>query len=165
MVMDGAAGPGGRFDLLGRRWAIAGVVATVAVALGGQLLSVFAFPANFEILLVIVSLAGLGSYFQSSRIVIPDQVPMPQGPSTPVRERLVGLWRLIVANRPFVRFELRGFVYVASIGLSMPVLPLFYVHEMGARTPGSASSALPGPRAASSGTSLRASWRAGAARP
>lgn len=132
MVMDGAAGPGGRFDLLGRRWAIAGVVATVSVALGGQLLSVLAFPTNFEILLVIVSLAGLGSYFQSSRIVIPDQVPVPRAPSAPVHERLVGLWRLIVANRPFVRFELRGFVYVASIGLSMPILPLFYVHEVGA---------------------------------
>ncbi len=132
MVMDGAAGPGGRFDLLGRRWAIAGVVATIAVALGGQLLSVFPFPTNFEILLVIVSLAGLGSYFQSSRIVIPDQVPVPRAPSTPVHERVVGLWQLIVANRPFVRFELRGFVYVASIGLSMPILPLFYVHELGA---------------------------------
>jgi MFS family permease len=132
MVMDGAAGPGGRFDLLGRRWAIAGVVATAAVALGGQLLGVFEFPTNFEILLVIVSLAGLGSYFQSSRIVIPDQVPLPRAPSVPVHERLVGLWRLIVSNRPFIRFEVRGFVYVASIGLSMPILPLFYVHEVAA---------------------------------
>lgn len=132
MVMDGAAGPGGRFDLLGRRWAIAGVVATISVALGGQLLSAFPFPTNFEILLVIVSLAGLGSFFQSSRLVIPDQVPLPSAVQAPVRERLAGLWRLIVANRPFVRFELRGFVYVASIGLSMPVLPLFYVHEVSA---------------------------------
>jgi MFS family permease len=132
MVMDGAAGPGGRFDLLGRRWAIAGLVATVAVALGGQLLSAFPFPLNFEILLVIVSLAGLGSYLQSSRIVIPDQVPVPSAAHVPARERLAGLWRLIVANRPFVGFELRGFVYVLSIGLSMPVLPLFYVLEVGA---------------------------------
>jgi hypothetical protein len=132
MVMDGAAGPGGRFDLLGRRWAIAGVVATVAVALGGQLLSIFPFPMNFEILLVIVSLAGLGSYLQSSRLVIPDQVAVPDSRHVPARERLAGLWRLIVANRPFVRFELRGFVYVLGIGLSMPVLPLFYVQEVGA---------------------------------
>ncbi len=132
MVMDGAAGPGGRFDLLGRRWAIAGVVATVAVALGGQFLSIFAFPTNFEILLVIVSLAGLGSYFQSSRIVIPDQVPMVRVSGSPARERVAGLVRMIVSNRPFIRFELRGFVYVASIGLAMPILPLFYVHEVGA---------------------------------
>lgn len=133
LVMDGAAGPGGRFDLLGQRWAIAGVVATVALALGGQFLSAVHFPENFELLLVIVSLAGLGSFLQSSRIVIPDQVPV-AAPSArePVRRRLTGLWRLIVANRSFVRFELRGFVYVLSIGLSMPVLPLFYVHEVAA---------------------------------
>jgi hypothetical protein len=133
LVMDGAAGPGGRFDLLGRRWAIAGVVATLSLALGGQFLSAVQFPENFELLLVIVSLAGFGSFVQSSRIVIPDQVPSvaPQA-REPVRARLAGLWRLIVANRSFVRFELRGFAYVASIGMSMPVLPLFYVHEVAA---------------------------------
>lgn len=132
MVMDGAAGPGGRFDLLGRRWAIAGVVATAAGVLGGQLLSIFPFPMNFEILLVIVSLAGLGSFFQSRRIVIPDQAPVPSAAHVPTRDRLVGLWHLIVSNRQFIRFQLRGFVYVASIGMSLPVLPLFYVHEVNA---------------------------------
>jgi Na+/melibiose symporter-like transporter len=133
MVMDGAAGPGGRFDLLGRRWAIAGVSAAVSVALGGQLLGAFPFPTNFEVLLVIVSIAGFGSYLQSSRLVIPDQPPTPASAvQAPVRERLAGLWRLIATNRPFTRFELRSFVYVASIGLAMPILPLFYVHEVGA---------------------------------
>jgi hypothetical protein len=132
MVMDGAAGPGGRFDLLGRRWAIAGVTAAIAVALGGQLLGVFPFPMNFEILLVVVSLAGIGSYLQSSRLVIPDQVPASGPADAPRRERLLGLWRLVVANRPFVRFEQRAFVYVLAIGLSMPVFPLFYVNEVGA---------------------------------
>lgn len=133
MVMDGAAGPGGRFDLLGRRWAIAGVSAAVSVALGGQLLGAFPFPTNFEVLLVIVSIAGFGSYLQSSRLVIPDQPPTPAGAAqAPVRERLAGLWRLIATNRPFTRFELRSFVYVASIGLAMPILPLFYVQEVGA---------------------------------
>ena len=132
MVMDGAAGPGGRFDLLGRRWAIAGVSAAISVALGGQLLSVFPFPTNFEILLVVVSVAGFGSFLQSSRFVIPDQAPISGSVQGPVRNRLAGLWRMIASNRPFVRFELRSLVYVAGIGLAMPVLPLFYVHEVGA---------------------------------
>lgn len=132
MVMDGAAGPGGRFDLLGRRWAIAGVTSAVSVAIGGQFLSLFPFPTNFELLLVFVSLAGFGSFLQSSQIVIPDQVPVPSAAQAPRRERIRGLWRLIMANRPFVGFEARAFVYVAAIGLSMPILPLFYVHEVGA---------------------------------
>jgi len=132
MVMDGAAGPGGRFDLLGRRWAIAGVSGAISVAIGGQLLGVFPFPTNFEVLLVIVSVAGVGSFLQSSRLVIPDQVPVAGAAGGPPRARMAGLWRLIASNRAFVRFELRSFVYVASIGLAMPILPLFYVHEVGA---------------------------------
>jgi hypothetical protein len=129
MVMDGAAGPGGRFDLLGRRWAIAGVSTAIAVAVFGQFLTAVPFPTNFELLLVFVTLAGFGSYLQSHRIVIADQVPASEAAKTPASEG-VGLWRLVVANRPFTRFELRSFVYIASIGLSMPILPLFYVDAM-----------------------------------
>ena len=149
LVMDGAAGPGGRFDLLGRRWAIAGVSATVSVALVGQLLTYVAFPLNFEVFLFIVTLAGFGSFLQSSRIRIVE-APRPAAASSVAasaaaaigaerasggagprpRDRLTALWRLVTANRSFVRFEIRGFVYVLSIGLSMPVLPLFYVNEM-----------------------------------
>ena len=133
MVMDGAAGPGGRFDLLGRRWAIAGVVSALSVAIGGQFLSALPFPLNFEIVLAIVSLAGVASYLQSRRIVIADQVVAPR-PETrpPVRERLRALWDLVLANRSFTRFELRSFVYTASIGISLPVLPLFYVQDLAA---------------------------------
>ena len=132
LVMDGAAGPGGRFDLLGRRWAIAGVSATVSTALIGQLLTYVAFPLNFQVFLFIVTLAGFGSFLQSSRLVIPEapRVKVEEASRAPVRDRLAGLWRLVSANRSFVRFEIRGFVYVLSLGLSMPVLPLFYVNEL-----------------------------------
>jgi len=129
LVMDGAAGPGGRFDLLGQRWAIAGVSATVAVALGGQLANVVEFPTNWEILLVIVSLAGVGSYLQSRRIVIVEVPPQPRE-RMPARTRLRGLWQLVAAHRSFLRFEARAFPYTLAIGLSMPILPLFYVQEM-----------------------------------
>jgi len=148
LVMDGAAGPGGRFDLLGRRWAIAGVSATISVALVGQLLTYVPFPLNFEAFLFLVTLAGFGSFLQSSRIQIVEQprailAPPPSNepgsnggsgtaPAIRWQDRLGGLWRLVTGNRPFIRFEMRGFVYVLAIGVSMPVLPLFYVHELGA---------------------------------
>lgn len=132
MVMDGAAGPGGRFDLLGRRWAIAGVSTAISVAIGGQFLNALPFPLNFEVLLVLVSVAGIGSYLQSSRIVIPDQVTAPTAAAGPVSRRLRELWRLVLADRAFTAYELRAFVYTASLGLAMPILPLFYVHEVAA---------------------------------
>jgi hypothetical protein len=132
MVMDGAAGPGGRFDLLGRRWAIAGVSAIVAVALGGQFLAAVSFPLNYEILLVIVTLGGFGSFLQSSRLVVADHARPKQAERLPVAQRMGSLWRLVVANRAFVGFELRAVAYITSIGLALPVLPLFYVHELAA---------------------------------
>jgi hypothetical protein len=130
IVMDGAAGRDGRFDLLGRRWAIAGTSTAIAVALSGQFLNAVPFPANFELLFALISLAGFGSFLQSSRIVIPDQVPAASVARTPVRLRVAALVSLVLANRSFVRFELRSLFYTASIGLSFPILPLFYVHEV-----------------------------------
>jgi len=132
IVMDGAAGRDGRFDLLGRRWAIAGTSTAISVALAGQFLDAVPFPLNFEIFFALISVAGIGSYLQSSRLVIPDQVHAAPTQEAPARERLRGLWALVLANRPFVRFELRSLLYTASIGLAMPVLPLFYVHEVAA---------------------------------
>jgi hypothetical protein len=132
IVMDGAAGRDGRFDLLGRRWAIAGTSTAIAVALGGQFLSAVPFPANFELLFAMVTIAGVGSYLQSSRIVIPDQVRPPSVAQVPIGQRLRGLWSLVLADREFIRFELRALVYTSSIGLAMPVLPLFFVNEVGA---------------------------------
>ena len=132
LVMDGAAGPGGRFELLGRRWAIAGVSAIVAVALGGQFLATVPFPTNYEILLVIVTLGGFGSFLQSSRIVIAEHVRPPHTEQAPRLDRLRALWRQVVSNRPFMGYELRTFVYIWSLGMALPVLPLFYVHDLAA---------------------------------
>src|SRR4029078_10442019 len=88
------------------------------------------FPTNFELLFGLISLAGIGRFLQSSRIAIPRPVPVVSVERAPVRLRLAALASLVLANRSFVRFELRSLFYTASIGLSMPILPLFYVHEV-----------------------------------
>jgi Major Facilitator Superfamily len=130
IVMDGAAGPHGRFDLLGRRWAIAGVATTVGVVLAGQALGLVAFPANFEGLLIGCSLAGIGSFAVSRRIVIPDQVPQQGEPVVGLRVRLRAFLALIRGRATFLDFELRAFVYTAGVGLATPLLPLLYVNEV-----------------------------------
>jgi hypothetical protein len=131
IVMDGAAGPSGRFDLLGRRWALAGVSTSIAVALGGQLLNLLPFPTNFEVLFVLISLAGLGSYSLSRRIVIADQPARSTGQRLPA-PGLRALRQLVGGQRPFVRYELRALVFTVGVGIAVPILPLFYVHELGA---------------------------------
>lgn len=130
IVMDGAAGPAGRFDLLGRRWAIAGVATAVSVALGGQLLNLLPFPTNFEALFVGVSLAGVGSFLLSRRIVLSDQPHRADAAATVAGPRFRGLAELVRGQRAFVRYELRALVFTAGIALAAPLLPLFYVNEV-----------------------------------
>lgn len=136
IVMDGAAGPNGRFDLLGRRWMIAGVSISVTVAIAGQVLRLLPFPGNFTLVLAAFSGAGLGSALISRRLVIPDQVPAVRAAGAAAGGAagagLRALGRLVRAQPSFVRFELRSVAYTASLGLAMPLLPLFYVREVGA---------------------------------
>lgn len=132
IVMDGAAGPNGRFDLLGRRWMIAGLVMAVTVAIAGQVLRLLPFPGNFTLILSAFSVAGIGSALVSRQLVIPDQPPVARPPLTRPIEQVRGLLELVRAQPSFARFELRSVVYTASLGLAMPLLPLFYVREVGA---------------------------------
>jgi predicted MFS family arabinose efflux permease len=130
IVMDGAAGPHGRFDLLGRRWAIAGVATTVGVVVAGQALGLVGFPVNFQLLLVGCSIAGVGSFLVSRRIVIPDQARPSGERPTAARDRLRTFVGLIRGHETFLGFELRTFVYTAGVGLALPLLPLLYVNEV-----------------------------------
>jgi MFS family permease len=130
IVMDGVSGPQGRYDLLGRRWAIMGVVTALTVVAAGQALGLLAFPSNFEWLMVGFSLSGLVSFAISRRIVIPDQVPLPGAPTVSLSVRLRTFVSLVAAESPFLSYELRAFVYTAGVGLTMPLLPLFYVQEL-----------------------------------
>jgi MFS family permease len=130
IVMDGAAGPQGRFDLLGRRWAIAGFVTSVAVIAAGEALGLVGFPANFQWLLMGCGLAGACSFLISRRIDIHDQVPPPADPAAAIRARLRSFTGLIRDQPSFLEFELRSFVYTAGVGLATPLLPLLYVNEV-----------------------------------
>jgi len=130
IVMDGAAGPNGRFDLLGRRWAISGVVTSIAVVIAGQGLMLLPFPTNFEVLFVAISIAGCGSFLVTRRIVLPDQVPSGIARPSSIRARLRAPIDVVRSSPSFLRFEVRSLAYTASIGLAMPLLPLFYVNEV-----------------------------------
>jgi hypothetical protein len=132
IVMDGAAGPRGRFDLLGRRWAIAGVATTVGVVVAGQALGLLPFPANFELLLAGCAIAGVASFSVSRRIAIPDQWRPSGEPSVALRARISGFVGLIRDRPTFLDYELRAFTLTAGIGLAAPLLPLLYVNDIGA---------------------------------
>jgi len=63
VVMNTVAGPKLRYDLLGRRWSMMGLITAVGIALTGQVLEHLRFPFNYQLAFMVLSLGGLVSLF------------------------------------------------------------------------------------------------------
>jgi len=132
VVMNAVAGPEGRYALLSRRWAIFGVTGVVGTFVVTRVIDLIAFPTNYAIMFLVLSLGGFVSYYFSNQIQIPDQVPPPISTNDSSKERVKNYFALLQANPAFVSFSSKRFVYFSALMLSLPVLPLYYVREAGA---------------------------------
>jgi MFS family permease len=132
IVMDGAAGPRGRYEIMGRRWAIMGLTTAITVAIIGQLLDSLPFPANYQIIFVGFTLAGLVSFRFSSRFRVPDHPPRPHEPAVRRLDRLRQMARTVRSEPAFLRYSARQLVYVVGTRFALPLIPLYYVREVGA---------------------------------
>jgi len=129
VVMDQAAGPRGRFDLLGRRWSIMGLTTAITVAVAGQVLELWGFPANYQLLFLAFSAAGLLSSWFSIRIRVADH-PAAARPAGATRgERLRGYAATLRQHPLFLWFVARQFVIMFGIRVSVPLIPLWYIRE------------------------------------
>ena len=129
VVIDGASGPSRRLDLISRRWSIMGLTTAITVAVAGQVLGVLPFPRNYALVFGAFAVAALASWWNSHRIRLPDQEPLPQRPSGR-RLRLAEFAGVLRARPSFLAFEVRSFVYTAGAYMAMPLIPLYYVREV-----------------------------------
>ena len=132
IVMDGAAGPRGRYEMMGRRWAIMGLTTAITVALIGQLLDRLPFPANYQIIFVGFSIAGLLSYRFSRQFRVPEHTPQPREAAGRRFARLSDMIRTVRGQPAFLRYSARQLVYVVGTRFAVPLIPLYYVREVGA---------------------------------
>lgn len=150
LVMDGVAGPRGRFDLLGRRWAIMGLATAVLTGLAGVMLDALPMPVNYQLLFLAGGLSGVASWWLCGRIVVgrgeasarrtgadaavtPPATAEPSAPPTGSATATAATPPAARAPRgPFLGFVLRKGLYSASLRLIGPLLPLFYVRTLGA---------------------------------
>jgi MFS family permease len=124
VVMNGVAGPKGRYELMGRRWTILGLTTAVAVAVVGQLLACFDFPRNYQWVFMGLSVGGFISLYFSSHIRLPDADPPPR----PAPGQGLRRYAQLIGSQPdFVAFALKRFVYLSAVALSAPLFPLYYV--------------------------------------
>jgi hypothetical protein len=148
VVMGGVAGPQRRFALMSMRWSSLGAVTAITVALVGLALDRGSFPLNYQLVFMASFVGGLLSYFFSRSIVLPDnpigerQKTDDEGRAPATRRRLMALpfvfgpssfvRALRAAPDGFRRFALSAFVFRGGVAMAIPLLPLYWVREVGA---------------------------------
>lgn len=133
VVMGGVAGAGGRLTLMSRRWSILGLTNSLTVVIVGQLLKLFDFPLNYQVVFIGSAIGALISVVFSSSIMLPPQdVPVErQGLIQSFRENGSTLRH----NKAFVNFTIAQFVFRAGMALALPLFPIFWVKHIGATDP------------------------------
>ncbi len=138
VVMGGVAGPQHRFAVMSLRWSSLGAVTALTVAIVGQLLDRGPFPLNYQLVFMGSFVGGLLSYLYSRSIVLPPK-PSPAKPEPATSRRLLMLPRLshVVsglreAPPAFLRFAGSAFIFRGGVAMTIPLLPLYWVREVGA---------------------------------
>jgi len=130
VVMNGVAGPAGRYALLSRRWTIFGLTGVVGTFIVTRLIDLIAFPVNYAIMFLVLSLGGFLSFFFSRKITLPDQLPPPIINSGSPLKGIQNVLDMLKANPAFLSFSTKRFVYFSAITLSTPIMPLFLVRSV-----------------------------------
>lgn len=132
VVMNQIAGSRGRFELMSHRWSILGFTNASTALIAGQFLDRVAFPLNYQIFFITLSIGGIISFYFSSKIVIPDNPPQIKKVRTSLKEQAVSYVRLIYREKPFISFIWKRFIFLSGAALAAPLLPIYYVREINA---------------------------------
>ena len=130
VVMNAVAGPEGRYALLSRRWAVFGLTGVAVTFLITRVIDLVAFPVNYGLMFMGLSLGGLVSFYFSRKIKLAPQTPPAPVPSSSVLDSARNYFSLILSESAFRSFAVKKFVYISAVSLSMPILPLFFVREV-----------------------------------
>ena len=130
VVMNAVAGPEGRYALLSRRWAVFGLTGVAVTFLITRVIDLVAFPVNYGLMFMGLSLGGLVSFYFSRKIKLAPQTPPAPVPSSSVLDSARNYFSLILSEPAFRSFAVKKFVYISAVSLSMPILPLFFVREV-----------------------------------
>ena len=131
IVMEGVAGPGGRYELMTRRWSLIGLTNAIAIAITGVVLDRLGFPLGYQVVFIGLPLTAIVSFVVIGRVRLPARDVRPR-PTTPMRERIRGYGELLRDRPAFVGFTLRQLVYTLGTRMALPLVPLYYVQAIGA---------------------------------
>ena len=133
VVMNAVAGPVGRYELMTHRWSILGFTTSVTVILVGQVLDRIAFPLNYQIVFLVLSLGGLISYLFSRQLHLREMTKTDALHGGTLREQMREYIGLILSEKPFINFTLHRFVFLTGTTLAAPLLPIYFVRVLHAQ--------------------------------
>jgi hypothetical protein len=130
VVMGSVAGAGGRLNLMSHRWSVLGLTNSITVLIVGQILSLFGFPLNYQVVFIGSGIGALVSFIFSSSLRLPP-VAVP-----PVSQSLIKTFRQhghrLITNRPFRNFTVSQFVFRWGMALAIPLFPIYWVRVLSA---------------------------------
>ncbi len=128
VVMSSVAGNVSRFELLSRRWALVGMITTVATLGIGEVLSRRNFPFNFQLVFLLVSIGAIFSLFFTSRLRIPENKPiLSQGIN--YLDRFRQIFASVRRYPAFLSFTFKRFIFLTGVAFAAPLFPLYYVRQ------------------------------------
>jgi hypothetical protein len=130
VVMGSVAGPDGRLTLMSRRWSILGLTNALTVLAVGQLLKLFDFPLNYQVVFIGSAVGALISVVFSSSIVLPPALAPAQTQTFRAMVREAG--PTLRRTPRFVDFTVAQFVYRTGLALALPLFPIYWVRVVGA---------------------------------
>lgn len=133
VVMNAVAGPGGRFELMSRRWAILGLTTAIGAFLVGQLLDMIWFPINYQVVFMALAVGGLISYYFSSHISLPDNPTAGmERPRFSFFQQYREYMHIISTEKAFISFVIKRFVFLTGTTLAIPLFPIYFVRVVNA---------------------------------
>jgi MFS family permease len=129
VVMNGVAGPDGRYELMTRRWSLMGIATSITVFSIGQALDKIYFPLNYQVMFIGLSLGGIISYYFSSHLNLPDNIIEPE-PDQTLKTQFKNTFNLVRQEKTFLGFILKRFVFLSGVSMVTPLFPIYFVRHI-----------------------------------
>jgi hypothetical protein len=132
VVMDGVAGPQGRYTLMGHRLGLKMGVSAGAQAAIGAFLTRAPFPLGYGLVFLASTVNVVLGYRWSRTLRVPDHPRTAPSPAAPLRGRPGALLREVAGERRFLAFAGVHTLLTFGVRMALPLLPLWYVRELDA---------------------------------
>ena len=133
VVMGAVAGPGGRLNLMSHRWSVLGLTNSLTVLIVGQILPIFDFPLNYQLVFIGSGIGALISVVMSSTLRLPPVSAPPASRNLIQTFRQHG--RTLRTNQAFMRFAASSFVFRWGMMMAGPLFPIYWVKNVEATDP------------------------------